>query len=177
MDQKELFDIKLRIIERAEAAGLSTYGRCTAVLDLDNAIRQFDLRLADWLAADDISFAHDWVGIQQHMNRSSKRIEDLFVPRFATSRSTKTAQMEFIAQSITAMVNRLIRDEIKVTYRVETEQSVNEFTEWQRERHGIIPGEEYFFVWRDGLLYVVNVGADSPLTAADELMGLIARKF
>ena len=176
-NDRKIFDLKLRIIERAEAAGLSPYGRATAVLDLDNAHRQFDLRLEDWLAADDINFAHDWVGIQQHMNRSAKRVEDLFLPRFATSKETKTAQMEFIALEITKLANRFIRNPIEITYRRETEESVKDYTDWGRKRFGIHSGFEYFYVWRGEMLYAVDVTADSPLTAADELMRLLAAKF
>lgn len=176
-EMKDRMELKLRIIERAEKAGLSLNTRTTAIIDLDNADQQFNLRLNDWLAADDVDFAHDWVGIQANMNRDSGLIESLFVPRFADKRGEKRAQMYYIAKTISTMANRLTNGYITVTYREETETSVNDFTEYARQHHKIFPGEEYFFIWRGKLLYVVNVTADSPLTAAKELMDLIARKF
>ena len=52
------------------------------------------------------------------------------------------------------------------------------FSDWDRQYHGIIDGEEYFFVYDNNhLLYVINVTGDSTLTAMSELMELLARKF
>ena len=174
--EQENFNLRVRIIERAESLGISRGDRITAVLDLDHACDQFDMRLADWLAADDDNFTHDWVGIQANMNRQVGRIENLFLPRFANGQ-TRADKLTFIAQSMTRMVNSLIDRPIEITYRKETAESVHDFTDWAREYHGILSGDENFYVWRGELLYVVHVNADSYLTAADELMQLLAKKF
>lgn len=180
MDEKELeiFNLKVRIIERAESMNITKGLRSTRVLDLDHACDQFDMRLADWLAADDEHFAHDWIGIQSNINRQTGRIENHFVPRFsANGKPTKADHMRFIAQSVTAMVNRLIDRPIEITYRKETKESLKDYTEWAVQRFRLYPGGEFFYVWRGELLYAVDVTADSYLTGADELMRLLARKF
>lgn len=53
-------------------------------------------------------------------------------------------------------------------------------TEWERRYHTVISGDEYFWIWEretGDLLYTINVTGDSVLTAASELMNLLARKF
>ena len=73
----------VRIVERAEAMGIARGDRFTKILDVENARKQFNLRLADMLAGDDCDFAHDFSEIQAAMNRDTGRVEGLFVPRFA----------------------------------------------------------------------------------------------
>lgn len=41
------------------------------------------LKLTELLAADDGNFAHDVFGIRRHLNRSTGKLEDCFLPRFA----------------------------------------------------------------------------------------------
>ena len=55
----------------------------TQAMDIMNADDQFNLDFEDWLTADDENFAHDFIGIQTHMNRETMRCENFFVPRFA----------------------------------------------------------------------------------------------
>lgn len=78
------------------------------------------------------------------------------------------------------------RKDISVTFSRLTDESITEFSDWNRNRFHLHAGEEFFFVWETsrpdvadiyGLLYAVNVTADSLLTAASELMNLVARKF
>lgn len=78
------------------------------------------------------------------------------------------------------------RKDIAVTFSRLTNETIEEFSAWDRKRFVLLPGDEYFFIWEtcrpdvpdpDGLLYVVNVTADSLLTAASELMNLASRKF
>jgi hypothetical protein len=93
----------------------------------------------------------------------------------------RAAKMAEIAKAAMSLV-RMARPEkdIDIAYARETPESVADFTEWQRELKRIYAGNEYFHIWdgRDGsLLYAVNVTSDSLLTAASELMQLIARKF
>ena len=74
------------------------------------------------------------------------------------------------------------RNDIIITFRKVDESYLEEFSDWSRQYHGIRTGEECFFVWEPvenghGLLYVVQVTGDSLLTAAGELMKLVANKF
>lgn len=41
------------------------------------------LRLNDLLAADNFNFLHDITGIMRHLDRTSGRLQDHFLPRFA----------------------------------------------------------------------------------------------
>lgn len=53
-------------------------------------------------------------------------------------------------------------------------------TEWERKYHQIVRNDEYFWIWEretGDLLYTINVTGDSLVTAASELMNLLARKF
>jgi len=43
------------------------------------------LRLNDLLNADDFNFAHDLIGIQQHIDRRTGKLQDCFVPRYSNS--------------------------------------------------------------------------------------------
>ena len=91
--------------------------------------------------------------------------------------------------SIAAKINDLVdvygrRNDIIIKYQKLTKESIAEFSDWDRKRFGLISGEECFFVYevnpdseKDSLLYVVFVTGDSLLTAAKELMELVANKF
>lgn len=178
MDSMEWFNTIVRIIERAETMGIAKGTRITRIMDMENADKQFALRLDDFLAADELDFCHDFNGIQCNMNRLTGRVENLFVPRFAGEpRGTREHQLSLVAQTMERMTNCFIREPITITYRKETEESLNDYTEWARQRFGLFPGGEFFFIWRGELLYAVCVNADSVLTAAHELMDLIHRKF
>ena len=179
MDSMERFNTIVRIVERAEAMGIDKGTRITRIMDMENADKQFALRLDDFLAADELDFCHDFNGIQCNMNRLTGRVENLFVPRFAgTPSGSREDQLSSVAQTVACMVNRFIREPITITYRKETKESLNDYTEWGRQRLGLFPGGEFFFISRGGeLLYTVCVNADSVLTAAHELMALIAKKF
>ena len=72
-----------KIVDRAEQNDLFCDSRLNHVLDVTNAAKQFDMRLQEWLEADDENFCHDWFGIYAHINRETCRVEDLFMPRFA----------------------------------------------------------------------------------------------
>ena len=80
---RERFEKIVKIIERAEAIGIAKKDRVTHLLDIENADKQFNLDLDDWMDADDGNFAHDFIGIYNHMNRRTGLCEDFFVPRFA----------------------------------------------------------------------------------------------
>ena len=85
MDRKDELTLIREIVERAERMGIGHGDRLTMVMDIDFANKQFNLRLADFLNADNMNFAHDFCGIQSHMNRLTCKCEDFFLPRFATT--------------------------------------------------------------------------------------------
>ena len=95
--------------------------------------------------------------------------------------------MRDIAQRVEDMVRKYgRRKDIAVTYDRLSEESLAEFTDFQRRYHGLHTGEEAFLVWETPdpdsvdprrLLYVVYVTADSYMTAAGELVELVSRKF
>jgi hypothetical protein len=82
MKDKERFLMYVKIAQRAEGMDLYTGDRFTFLMDVENADEQFNMRLEDWLNADDFNFAHDVVGIVNNINRQTKEF-GLFVPRFA----------------------------------------------------------------------------------------------
>ncbi|MDH2775740.1 DUF6874 family protein [Enterococcus faecium] len=53
-------------------------------MDLSIAHQEFNLRLKALLNSDDVNFAHDVVGIQNHIDRESKRMGDEFLPRYSS---------------------------------------------------------------------------------------------
>ena len=72
-------------------------------------------------------------------------------------------------------------DSWKIMYRVPDTEWLSLFVSpYDQRRFHLMPGEEYFFIFEkatDDLLYVVDVTADSILTAISELVNLLARKF
>jgi hypothetical protein len=73
----------VEIAKRAESRNLLAFDRMSLIMDLQVAHDEFDLRLDELLDADNFNFAHDIVGIQNHINRETKTMENHFVPRFA----------------------------------------------------------------------------------------------
>lgn len=71
-----------KIAKRAEAHGALLFDRLSLIMDIEAAHKQFNLRLDDLLAADDVNFLHDIVGIQRNINRETKVIENHFLPRY-----------------------------------------------------------------------------------------------
>ena len=90
----------------------------------------------------------------------------------------RAIHMMDIANRIEQLANEHIDEPISITYELLTAEGLMEYSEWQRKKCSLTRGEEYFFISRTGeLLYTVCVTCDSVLTAAKELMDLIARKF
>jgi hypothetical protein len=83
MELRERFDLIAQIAERAEKMNLLMFDRLTLIMDLRAADKQFNLRLEDFLKADDFNFAHDIVGIQQNMDREESVVRRM-LPRFAS---------------------------------------------------------------------------------------------
>ena len=77
-----------KIAKRAQKMGIAMFDHISQMMDLEVAHSQFSLRLVEFLNADDFNFAHDFCGIQQHIDRKKGVIVDFFVPRFAGKEQT-----------------------------------------------------------------------------------------
>ena len=79
----ELID---KIVSRAQSLGLYKDNRVTAHIDVVNATKHFNMRLEDWLNAEDFDFVHDIVGIYKAIDRSKYPADfsndPWFLPRF-----------------------------------------------------------------------------------------------
>lgn len=88
---------------------------------------------------------------------------------------------------IAVQIENMIKDygrrtDILVSFTQPGEADLKQFSDWENKYFGLRPNEEYFMIYEKidieyHLLYVVNVTADSLLTAAQELMDLVASKF
>ena len=78
---KENVDVAIAILERADKLGLILNDRTSLHMDLESADVDYD-RLASF---PDFDFAHDILGVQRHMDRSSYpgKLTDCFLPRSA----------------------------------------------------------------------------------------------
>lgn len=90
MDEKErekkLEESRLimKIVNRGWETMKKNYkAKIDMIMDIDAANKDCPLRLQELLDADDINFYHDIIGIGQHMNRQTRKLEDCFLPRFA----------------------------------------------------------------------------------------------
>lgn len=76
-----------KIVTRAMKMGFYKDNRVTAFLDVQNATKHFNMRLEEWLNAEDFDFAHDIVGIYKAINRivypADFSNDPWFLPRFA----------------------------------------------------------------------------------------------
>ena len=79
----ERLNLIARICTRAEEMGIRRGSRITAQMDVDLATDHFNIKLADWLNADALNFAHDFIEIQTHIDRVNKTFDNRFLPRFA----------------------------------------------------------------------------------------------
>ena len=75
--------IVVEIAKRAEEMDLLMFDRMSMIMDIENVHAEIGLKLNDLLNADDLNFAHDIVGIQQNIDRRSKKLQNLFLPRYA----------------------------------------------------------------------------------------------
>ena len=99
----------------------------------------------------------------------------------------RTEALNGIAQRIEDMIRTYgCRSDVTITYERVTSENIGNFTEFQRDYHGLLAAEEYFLIWvcsdpnaaeRRVLLYTVCITCDSLLTAAKELMDIVSRKF
>ena len=88
MSGKDNFLLYVKICERAESLGICKSSRHSAIMDVESADEHFNMRLQEWIEADDFNFAHDFVGIQNNIVRDKfpSTEFDCFVPRFAEAR-------------------------------------------------------------------------------------------
>lgn len=75
----------VEIAKRAEKSELYHGELVSLIMDIESADLKFNMRLNEWLEADDYNFAHDIYGILSNIDRSKFPATDfgLFVPRFA----------------------------------------------------------------------------------------------
>ena len=100
---------------------------------------------------------------------------------------TKDHAMRNVSATIEALLQNLTgRDDIYINYNKITGGTYGTLALYSQrdvDRFHLMTGEEYFFITEDNvketsiILYAVNVTGDSYLTAAAELMALIANKF
>lgn len=83
MIDREKIGFITKIVERADKLELLKSDRLNFMIDMEVATETFNLDLERMLEADNQNFAHDVVGIQNHINRETKEFEGLFLPRFA----------------------------------------------------------------------------------------------
>ena len=81
--KSEALELITKIAKRAENMGLLMSNKMSLIMDLEYA-EEFDLRLEDLLNADNYNFAHDICGIQNNLNRQTKKMDNYFVPRFSS---------------------------------------------------------------------------------------------
>ena len=83
MKSKERFMKYVEICKRAEEMEIYNGERFTLLMDIENVDKVFNLRLDDWLQADDFNFAHDIFGIMNNIDRNNPTDFGLFVPRYS----------------------------------------------------------------------------------------------
>lgn len=73
-----------KIVDRAERVALQPFDRCEAQMDLSACIANgCPLKLQELLDADDFDFSHDFWGISRHIDRTTGKLKDCFLPRCA----------------------------------------------------------------------------------------------
>lgn len=94
---------------------------------------------------------------------------------------TRTERMDELLGHVNEILNRIHPGRgLGIVYVKMDDAKLSWFTEWNRKYFALHTGEEYFMVYEDDgktLLYVVNITADSDMTALDELFRLLGRKF
>ena len=98
---------------------------------------------------------------------------------------TRKERMDEMLVHVNQMLRRIHPNRgLVVNYLKMTDNDLESFSDWDRKRFVLHTGLEYFIVteWEPGatrayVLYVVDVSADSELTAMDELFHLLSHKF
>ncbi|MGN1342062.1 MAG: hypothetical protein ACI4VL_02380 [Bacilli bacterium] len=84
MKDKEKYQLYVKVAERAENLGYKGE-RMSLLMDIESADNVFNLRLEDWLNADDFNFMHDIYGIVSNIVRDEFPAKEFkhFLPRFS----------------------------------------------------------------------------------------------
>ena len=84
-EYRERYKKYVKIAERAEKEGFYHGDRLNLLMDIESADLKFNLRLDDWLKADEFNFAHDLYGIINNIVRNDFSTTNFgyFVPRFS----------------------------------------------------------------------------------------------
>lgn len=99
----ERMNLITRICVRAEEMGIRQGSLITAMMDVDLADQHFKMKLTEWLNADTFNFAHDFIGIQNHIDRITETFDGRFLPRFSDrDDSNSTISKEDVVIEITA---------------------------------------------------------------------------
>jgi len=80
---KDEFEVISQIVDKAEAI-YPDINRMTLVMDISAAhANGCPLKLSELLVAPAYDFNHDIAGIVRHIDRTTGRLEDFFLPRYA----------------------------------------------------------------------------------------------
>lgn len=98
---------------------------------------------------------------------------------------TRKERMDEMLVHVNQMLRRIHPDRgLAVNFLKITKDDLQSFSDWDRKRLGLHTGMECFIIleWeraatKSHILYVVDVSADSELTAMDELFHLLSYKF
>jgi hypothetical protein len=78
-----------QIVDRAQVIARRwrvPFDRTGAMMDITAVhVNDCPLRLEELASADDFNFVHDVFGVFRHIDRSTGRLRDCFVPRYAVS--------------------------------------------------------------------------------------------
>ena len=78
---------EMRLIDKIVKRGWKMMNDCyrdqlSMIMDLTFTHVNTPLRLNDLLIADDLNFNHDIIGICNNLNRSTKKLNNCFIPRY-----------------------------------------------------------------------------------------------
>lgn len=92
----EFLDLISKICCRAEKMKIGVGSGSTQFMDMEMAARKFNMDLESWLIAEPFDFAHDYIGIQNSIERQTYNhktdmceFSGFFLPRFS-KRTIKT---------------------------------------------------------------------------------------
>ncbi|HFD1725841.1 TPA: hypothetical protein QFM54_002481 [Enterococcus faecium] len=83
MDKKKRLELIVAIVERADKMNLLAFDSLSAIMDLKLADSLYNLDLNRFLNADNMNFTHDFIGIQNNIDRENKTVDTLFIPRYS----------------------------------------------------------------------------------------------
>ena len=91
---REDYELCDKIVDRAIKMNLyAPSQKMTAAMDIWNAAKHFNMKLAEWLVAEDFDFAHDIIGIAKAIDRTAFPVnfnnDKYFLPRFSNYEEDK----------------------------------------------------------------------------------------